>query len=71
MIITVISGERRVDIKVKGHSRKALARAEKAAARLMAAGPEPEPSTPGRPFGYAVSGDAGRSYQAEGDHHAE
>lgn len=71
MLVTVISGDRRVDIKIKGHGRKALARAEQAAARLMAAGPAPEPATPEPAFGYAVGTDHAQSYQYPGDHHAE
>lgn len=39
MRITVVAGDRQVSVKVKGSSAKALARAEAAAARLLAAGP--------------------------------
>lgn len=70
MIVTVINGDRRVDIKIKGHGTKALARAEQAATRLMAAGPTTKEPEPERPFGYAVTADAGRSYQGTEDHHA-
>lgn len=71
MRLTVVSGDRRVEIDIDGHTPALLARAEDAAARLMTAGPAPAPPQPDRPFGYSVSGDAGRSYQGDGDHHAE
>lgn len=71
MIITVGSGDRRVKIQIKGHGRKALARAEKAAARLLTAGPPAEPAPPAPAFGYALSASAEQSYQTPGDHHTE
>jgi hypothetical protein len=71
VLVTVINGDRRVDIKIKGHGRKALARAEETAARLMAAGPEAEPPMPVPAFGYSVGADHDQSYQYPGDHHAE
>ena len=72
MRLTVAAGDRRVEIEIDGHTPNILAKAEEAAARLMTAGPEPEPPPDDElPFGFAVTGDAGRSYQADGDHHAE
>jgi hypothetical protein len=72
MRLTIVSGDRRIEIEMEGHSASVLTRAEQTAARLLAAGRTPaEPAEPELPFGYAVSGDAGRSYQADGDHHAE
>ncbi|HEY5834994.1 hypothetical protein [Streptomyces sp.] len=71
MRLTVVSGDRQVDIRIKGHSRKALARAEQAADRLLAAGPGPLKPEPERPFGYAVGADAPHSDQHPGDYHAE
>jgi hypothetical protein len=70
--LTVVSGDRRVEIEIEGHTPAVLIRAEEAAARLLAAGhTPPEPPEPELPFGYGVTGDAGRSYQADGSYHAE
>jgi hypothetical protein len=72
MRLTVTSGDRRVEIEIEGHTAAVLGRAEQAAARLLAAGATPAAQVEDElPFGYAVSGDAGRSYQPDGDHHAE
>lgn len=64
MRITVVSGDRSVVVKVKGHSAKALARAEAAAGRLLRVGPEV--ATPA-PFGYAVTTDHEPANQDEGE----
>lgn len=70
MKITVVNGDRSVVIKVKGHSVKALKHAEATASRLLQAAPSPASTLDERPFGYAVTADAGLSYQDDESHHA-
>ncbi|MEV5592225.1 hypothetical protein [Streptomyces sp. NPDC052496] len=64
MRITVVSGNRQVVIHIKDESADALARAEAAAHRLMAAGPGSEPPTP---FGYTVTSDHEVADPGDGD----
>lgn len=52
MRVVVTSGERQVQIKVKGSGRKALRQVEKTARRLLAETPPPDKPMP---FGFATA----------------
>lgn len=60
MKLTVTSGDRQVVIEARGKSPKALRRLEKAASRLLAAGPTPPPP---KPFGFSLVADTELSGQ--------
>lgn len=55
MILTVVSGDRQVHVKVKGNGAKKLRQAEATARRLLDATPEPEPKAP---IGFSATSDA-------------
>lgn len=57
MLITVVSGDRQVHVRIKGSGAKKLAKAEATARRLLDATPEPEPKTP---TGFTLTSDTAR-----------
>lgn len=62
MRVTISSGDKQVQIAVKGSGPKKLRRVEKSARRILAQMPASEPA---KPFGFALGSDTQLSYQDE------